>query len=126
MKKEIRDYFEKQNISSFAVLCYADVKEISAEIMAREDFTPKSVIMFVIPYYTGDGENLSRYAVSYDYHRIIRQIGDGLIEVLRRIYPENRFKTYGDHSPIDERHAGLIGGLGILGDNGLLIHEKYG
>ena len=35
-------------------------------------------------------------------------------------------KIFGDHSPIAERHAALISGLGIAGDSGLLINEKYG
>ena len=33
---------------------------------------------------------------------------------------------YGDHSPIDECHGAIISGLGVLGDNGLVINEKYG
>ena len=35
-------------------------------------------------------------------------------------------KGYGDHSPISEVSAALVSGLGIVGDNGLIINEKYG
>ena len=40
-------------------------------------------------------------------------------------YPSARFKMFADHSPIDEVHASCISGLGFIGDNGLLINEKY-
>ena len=36
-----------------------------------------------------------------------------------------KFKVFADHSPIDEVHASCISGLGFIGDNGLLINEKY-
>ncbi len=124
--KEVRSFFEKERIEYFSVLPYSLCRETSPEIMAREDFLPKSVIIFLIPYYTGVGVNLSRYAVSLDYHLCIKDISLRLIETLKEKFPEARFRAYGDHSPLDERHAAISAGLGILGDNGLLINEKYG
>ena len=94
--------------------------------MARETFVPRSVIVFLIPYYAGKTENLSVYAASLDYHLCIREISDRLVSLMKALYPENSFKAYGDHSPIDEVGAALIAGLGIRGDNGLFINEKYG
>ena len=85
----------------------------------------KFLIIYLLPYYTGKVENISRYAASLDYHLIIREINEGLCELLSRLFPTASFRGYGDHSPIDERYAALIGGLGIAGDNGLLINEKY-
>ena len=41
-------------------------------------------------------------------------------------FPDCSYRGYGDHSPIDERYAALACGLGIAGDNGLIINEKYG
>jgi epoxyqueuosine reductase QueG len=94
--------------------------------MAREDFRPRSVIIFLIPYYSGETVNLSRYAASKDYHLFVRGVTDRLSAFLKKHYPDSNSKGYGDHSPIDERRAALIGGLGVLGKNQLLINEKYG
>ena len=94
--------------------------------MERESFMPKSVIIYLLPYYAGDSENLSIYASSLDYHLAIREINQGLEELLKESFANSSVKGYGDHSPIDERHAALVGGLGIQGDNGLIINEKYG
>ena len=126
MKLEIADFFKNENIKYYKILSYLSCRVLRADIMTRKGFTPKTVILFLIPYYTGDGANLSRYAISRDYHLFIREITDRLINKLKKIYPENSFAGFGDHSPIDERHAALISGLGILGKNGLLINETYG
>ena len=126
MKKIIDEYFKEKNIEYYAVLSYADCREISPTIMAREDFTPRSVIVYLLPYYTGETVNISRYAASLDYHLAIREYSDGLISALKENHPDVRAKGYGDHSPISEVSAALIGGLGAIGDNGLILNEKYG
>ena len=126
IRKRLKLFFEENKIEYFSVLRYSDCREINSAIMEREDFIPKSVIMFVLPYYTGECENMSVYAASLDYHLAIREISAGVIALLKECFPDCRAKGYGDHSPIDERHAALISGLGISGESGLLINEKYG
>ena len=126
MKREIEEFFSENKIEYFAAIDYSDAREISPEIMKRESFVPRSAIVFLIPYYSGKTENLSVYASSLDYHLFIREISERLISLMRDIYPENNFKAYGDHSPIDEVGAALTAGLGIRGDNGLFINERYG
>ncbi|MBQ7333369.1 MAG: DUF1730 domain-containing protein, partial [Clostridia bacterium] len=121
----INSFFDEEKIEYFRVLPYYLCRETSPEIMAREDFSPQSVIVFLIPYYTGFGENISRYAVSLDYHVYIKDVSSRLIAKLSEEFPQAHFRAYGDHSPLDERHAAIAAGLGILGDNGLLINEKY-
>ena len=122
----LRKLFDKEKIEYFSVLDYASCREISRDIMAREPFIPRSVILFLIPYYVSVPQNLSIYAASLDYHIYIREVTGRLISALKEKFPHANFKGYGDHSPIDERDAALKGGLGILGDSGLLINEKYG
>ena len=122
----ISDFFLKKGIEFFAVLDYADCRETGPSILARANFVPKSAIVYLLPYYAGECVNLSRYAASLDYHLIIKEINDELCMYLRGIFPGSISAGYGDHSPLDERHAALIAGLGIQGDNGLLINEKYG
>lgn len=122
----IDEFFEAEKIEYYSVLSYSDCKVIRDDIMAREDFVPRSVIVFLIPYYSGEAVNISRYAAAKDYHLFVRKITDKLSAFLKECYPASKSKGYGDHSPIDERHAALIGGLGVLGENQLLINEKYG
>ena len=122
----LKNFFFGENIEYFAVLDYKNCIEISAPIIEREDFSPRSVILFLMPYYTGETENISRYAASLDYHLAIREVGERLRDYLLSEYPTAKMKIFGDHSPIAERHAALISGLGIAGDSGLLINEKYG
>ena len=122
----IKDFFSKENIEFYSVLPYSDCRVIRGDIIDREGFVPKSVIVFLIPYYTGETVNISKYAASLDYHTAVRELTSKLIDLLKEKYSGNSFVGYGDHSPIDERHAALINGLGILGDNELLINKKYG
>ena len=122
----IRNIFRAEKIEYFAPLSYGDVKTVNNRLLSRVGFEPKSVIIFLVPYYSGETVNISRYAASLDYHLVIKSITERVIGELLKLYPENSFCGFGDHSPIAEAHAALLGGLGALGDNGLLINEKYG
>ena len=126
MDKRIVDFFNKEKIEYFSALDYKDVREINSGLIERRGIDAKSIIIFLLPYYVGGSVNLSEYSASKDYHIIIREITEKLIDILQELYPNNKFAGFGDHSPIDERSAALISGLGILGENGLLINEKYG
>ena len=126
MLESVRKLFECEKIEYFAAADYSFLEEINPKLITRSGFEPKSVIVFLLPYYTGETVNISRYSASLDYHIIIKEITDKLIRVLKETYPEYNFAGFGDHSPIDERRAALSSGLGILGDNGLIINEKYG
>ena len=120
------DFFSSVGIEYYAVADFHNVRVNKEALLQREDLVARSVILFLVPYYVLTPKNISRYAASYDYHLIIREIGEGLCNALNRDFPDAKMKIYGDHSPIDERHAALTHGLGLLGDNGLLINEKYG
>ena len=126
MKEILTDVFLRLKIEYYSILPYSFCREYSSSIRERTGFMPKSAIIYLLPYFTGEGENISSYATSLDYHIAIKEIGGEVISLLRERYPDAHFAPFGDHSPIDERHAALISGLGILGDNGLLINEKYG
>lgn len=126
MKKKLESLLQSLGIEYFEVLDYSHCRLTGEHIIKRAGFEPKSVIVYLLPYYTGECENISRYAASLDYHLAIGDVNNALEEFLRSEFPEANLRGYGDHSPIDERHAALIGGLGIAGDNGLIINEKYG
>lgn len=122
----LKESFSKLGIEYFSVLDYRHVRETAEHIRLRSGVSPRSVIVYLLPYYSGECKNISRYAASLDYHLATAEIGGLIISALRRTFPEMKGAAFGDHSPIDERHAALIGGLGVIGDNGLIINEKYG
>ena len=122
----LKEFFEKRKIEYFGVLDYDDCPVTFPELMAREDFTPRSVILFLVPYYTGKTENISIYAQSYDYHIIIKMICKELEALLKEHFPDAKMKGYGDHSPIAECQSAAMADLGVMGENMLLINEKYG
>lgn len=126
MDKRITEFFENEKIEYFAALDYKYLREINPDLRARNIAKAKSILIFLLPYYVGGSKNLSEYSAAKDYHLIIKELTRKLVSLLREIYPENNFVGFGDHSPIDERGAALMAGLGILGENGLLINEKYG
>ncbi len=90
----------------------------------------QTVISVLFPYFLGEGyygdSNVSRYAVSADYHIITKKITDELLKKLRESYPENKFEAFVDNSPLPEVRCAVAAGLGFLGKNNLFISEKYG
>lgn len=87
---------------------------------------PLYAIIFAVPYLTEiKNKNLSAYAVPRDYHLYFKELFASLIPALEKSHPSYSFAGFADDSPIDERRAALVGGLGILGNNSLIITEEY-
>ncbi len=90
----------------------------------------KSVIVACFPYLLNDSEylnrNVSKYAVVTDYHEVAVSRLETAISQLKKIYPDSEFAAFADNSPIPEVTAACYAGLGVRGDNTLLITEKYG
>ena len=90
-----------------------------------------TAVLFTVPYVmTADVEdprrNLSLYAVPRDYHGYMKALSETVLPSLQASFPAHRFALYADHSPICEVDAAARAGLGVLGDNGLLITPAYG
>ena len=126
MHIDLKGFFEKENIEYFGALPIEDVRCTFPELLLRDGISPRSAIVYLVPYYGGETVNLSRYAASRDYHVYLRELNTRLSDFLSSALPESINKGYGDHSPIDERHAALALGLGVAGKNGLILNEKYG
>ncbi|MEE0945801.1 MAG: QueG-associated DUF1730 domain-containing protein [Acutalibacteraceae bacterium] len=88
----------------------------------------KSIITFAFPYKIKAEKplNISRYAAVADYHNIVPKYLQNIANELKQKYPNNEFVVFCDNSPIPEVQAGVLGGLGVRGKNGLLINDKYG
>ncbi len=93
--------------------------------------TTGCVILFIIPYLMSEDvnaldRNLSLYAVPRDYHAYVDELKKSVLPYLRACFPDHRFAMFTDHSPIAEVDAAARSGLGLFGQNGLLITPDYG
>ncbi len=115
---------EEEHITAFAAIPYAACRVLRPYLAERLSFVPQTAVLFLVPYYAGEGGNISAYAAARDYHLYMR----GLFARITPRLAESgySFAGFADHSPIDERHAAALAGLGMLGKNGLLIHPRYG
>ncbi len=90
----------------------------------------KTVICCIFPYYLGEEYykdlNVSRYAVSEDYHLVARRILGAVCEGLREAFPGNVFVSFADSSPLPEVMCAVKCGLGVRGKNMLCINKDYG
>lgn len=88
----------------------------------------QSIFLTVLPYFVANEEkrNVSRYAVSKDYHLIARTYLEKTAALLATHYPQHRFVPFADASPVKEVLAAARAGLGILGKNHTLITPNYG
>jgi len=89
-----------------------------------------SVLVALFPYYLGEdayfGANVSRYAVVPDYHEVVIARLNRAVERLQGEFPAERFAAFTDSSPLPEVYAAVRAGLGVAGENNLLIHPDYG
>ncbi len=89
--------------------------------------TPTAVLIAAFPYFTGEtAGNLSVYARGRDYHSVLRQRLSTVCNFLLHKYPSYSFFAAADSSPLPERQAAWLAGLGLRGRNGLLILPPYG
>ncbi|MBQ8408880.1 MAG: epoxyqueuosine reductase [Clostridia bacterium] len=83
-------------------------------------------VILAIPYLTRHkSKNLSAYAIPRDYHGFYKEFFGSVLPLLEAQYPGYRFCGFADDSPIDEREAAAKAGLGVFGDNGMLITKQY-
>lgn len=109
---------------------YAAVADrlLTCRAAARLPKGAKSIILFLMPYRVkaSPPENICRYAAVPDYHAVAKKYFDAILPQLAVRFPENRFEAFTDNSPIPEVYAAARAGLGVYGENGLLINRKYG
>ena len=103
----------------------ADVEE---RLRGTTEFTPKSAIVCLFPYYIEHSgpSNLSRYTWSTDYHLVINEYLDKLIEKLQKMNTSAQFSIHCDTSPLADRYMAYLAGLGFYGKNNCFISPKWG
>ncbi|MCR5522033.1 MAG: DUF1730 domain-containing protein [Clostridia bacterium] len=116
----------------WGICSFDDIKDNILECRAklRLPAGARSVAVFAFPYLLPDekyeGLNISKYAVSSDYHDILSERLKEGTEILKEMYPGDDFVYFIDNSPIPEVEAACRAGVGVKGRNSLLITEKYG
>lgn len=128
MKRKISDLLLANHIDCFGFLPLSACQIKKPYLLEKADIKDGTAILFAMPYYTTecDGEkNISAYAVAKDYHLYFKELTDKLLAILKEQFPHHRFAAFADHSPIDERTAACMAGLGVIGQHGLLITKKY-
>ncbi len=127
MLDTIGQYLKEEEITLWAPIALAECRIQRAYLLERADIHEGTVIMLAVPYALpyGEGRNISAYAAVPDYHLYFTELFDRLLPRLRACFPDCRFAGFADHSPIDEIDAALRAGLGVRGDNGLLLTKAY-
>ncbi len=119
----------KHNIELVGALKLCDcriVRPYKLKKFDENEYGTLSAVVFAVPYLAQcNDKNISAYAVPRDYHLFFKELFDELTDTLSQSFDGAKFECFADNSPIDERHAAALCGLGMLGDNGLLITEKY-
>lgn len=92
----------------------------------------KSIILTLIVYKPGIGSlpatdyKLARYARGKDYHIVVKEKLNKLVDFLDNLEPGNEFKVFVDTIPILEKTLASRAGLGWIGKNTLLINPRLG
>lgn len=91
----------------------------------------KSVITLLKNYYPAQQQaantpKISKYAYGQDYHNVIRQQLNQMLETLRKQTGSIEGRGFVDSAPVLERSWALRSGLGWIGKNGNLITRQAG
>ena len=124
------DTIKSCDIEIFGFCNFVDILPLlPCRAVARIPLNAKSIIMCAFPYLVKDVhgvKNISYYACVKDYHIVVLNMLKNLSSKLKSLFPEFAFEPFTDNSPIREVKASQLSGLGCVGNNGLLITEKYG
>ncbi len=122
----LTEWMRAAGITHFAALPITACRMTLPRLLTRyEGFVPQTALLYLVPYYAGETDNLSLYAAARDYHLFFSEFSNRLITHLEASFEGSRSVAFSDHSPIDERDAAARAGLGMIGQNGLLINESY-
>lgn len=124
-KHEIYTELEKRQIFVYSCIDARELEIIQPHLMPQDI---KSAFLWLIPYRTGDypDRNVSLYGVSRDYHVFSSAMKAELTPRLETLFPNQNFYFFCDSSPINEVAAAVKCGLGVYGNNRLLINPVYG
>ena len=121
----LRDYFHSAGIDGIGYLP-ADSLPVIHPHLLRSLPDVRTVLFAAIPYHvSGETSNLAMFARGRDYHAFAHALGEGASAILQMNHPNARSAAFADHSPYNEVAGAAMAGLGVIGDHGLLITERY-
>ncbi len=130
INKTITDILSKSGIKNVGFCDFDIVKDnlLDCRAKSRLPQNAKTIIICAFPYKVKEEppKFLSRYAAVPDYHTVCGNMLENACKALYKKYSENKFEYFCDNSPIPEVYAAAVSGLGVKGDNGLLITKEYG
>ncbi len=124
----IKELLLREGIELFAPVPLSSCRITKKYLLERAGIECGTVIMLAVPYLSEElteKRNISAYCAVRDYHLYFSGLWDRILPLLSEKFPRNRFAGFADHSPIDERYAAAVAGIGIFGKNGMIITEKY-
>lgn len=124
----LRVIMNASGILEFGVCRFDAVAEKFYDCLARGRLPkqPKSVLTAAFPYYTGCGQEDTCAALT-DFYEIAGHMLAVASDVLHKAFGDDyEFVWFTDSSPVPEVYSASVSGLGKIGDNGLLIHPRYG
>ena len=129
MLEFVKEFLSQYNIDLVGAVSLKDcriTRPYKLKLFEESEHTSLYSIVFAVPYLTKHSStNISTYAIPRDYHLFFKSLFNDITSALKQKFESSRFECFSDNSPIDERHAAALCGLGMMGDNGLLITEKY-
>lgn len=106
---------------------YKDVKQHINDEIFKYIENPQTFIVKLFPYYCGNQSgNIAKYARGMDYHVVVSNKLDEIIDDYSKKFPQAKFAKFCDNSPLPEVLIAYKSGAGILGKNHLIFDEKYG
>lgn len=111
MKNKIIEYLNSLGIEKCGVASY----------------NGKSAVVCLFPYFSGyRNGNLSLYARSRDYHKVIREKLSPVCDFIHSLDSQAECEIFADIGPEVDRKLAYEAGLGFYGKNGMLINDDFG
>lgn len=111
MKNKIIEYLNSLGIEKCGVASY----------------NGKSAVVCLFPYFSGyRNGNLSLYARSRDYHKVIREKLSPVCDFICSLDSQAECEIFADIGPEVDRKLAYEAGLGFYGKNGMLINDDFG
>ena len=119
---------EAREILREANPCPFTAADLETRLTGTPDFMPRSAIVCLFPYHVPyDGpKNLSRYTWANDYHLVVTNYLQNLIDELMNINSNALFSIHCDTSPLADRYMAYLAGLGFYGKNKCFINPTWG
>ena len=122
----MKKVLEKFNPADFSFVGFQHLNILNVRSRQRIPQNCRTAAVIIFPYYNKSawGGNISAYCSVADYHIVVMEQLNSIISHLQEAYPHNSFVPFVDSSPIDEVDMAVKAGLGVKGQNSLLITEN--